>query len=104
MRADEARGAYKYDYAIKELDDVRKLRKPWHEIDVEQTQTRVRRLEDAIGDILTVDCDKSPYNYSIALTNDLGRLRGIEHLMLDMVDQLGTRFILAPRPASFSSM
>jgi hypothetical protein len=83
---DEGRGAYKLDYAIKELDDVRKLRKPWHEIDEEQTQERVRRLEDAIGDILAIDCDRSPYNYSIALTDDLGRLRGIEHLMLDMVD------------------
>jgi len=83
---DEAHGAYKYDYAIKELDDVRKLRKPWHGIDEEQTQDRVSRLEDAIGDILTVDCDRSPYNYRIALTGALGMLRGIEHLMLDMVD------------------
>ena len=83
---DEERGAYKYDYAIKELDDVKKLRKPWHGIDEKQTQERVSRLQDSIGDILTVDCDRSPYNYSIALTDDLGMLRGIEHLMLDMVD------------------
>jgi len=83
---DQEHGAYKYDYAIKELDDVRKLRKPWHGIDEEQTQRRVRRLEDALGDILTVNCDRSPCNYSIALTGDLGMLRGIEHLMLDMVD------------------
>ena len=69
-----------------ELGDVHKLRKPWHGIDKERTQQRVRKLEDAIGDILAVDCDKSPYNYSIALTGDLGMLRGIEHLMLDMVD------------------
>jgi len=85
-RPTEVRGAYKYDYAIKELDDVKKLRKPWHGNDEEQTLARVRRLEDAIGDILTVDCDRSPHNYSIALTGDLGMLRGIEHLMLDMVD------------------
>lgn len=83
---DKEHGAYKYDYAIKELDDLRMLRKPWHGIDEEQTQERVHRLEDAIGDVLPVDCDRSPYNYSIALTGDLGMLRGIEHLMLDMVD------------------
>ena len=83
---DQKNGAYKYDYAIKKLDDVRKLRKPWHGIDEEQTRSRVRRLEEALGDLLTVDCDRSPYNYSIALTGDLGMLRGIEHLMLDMVD------------------
>ena len=61
---DEERGAFKYDYAIKELDDVNKLRKPWHGIDEEQTQENVRKLEDAIGDILTVDCDRSPHNYT----------------------------------------
>ena len=83
---DKEGGAFKYDYAIKELDDVNKLRKPWHEIDEEQTQDRVRKLEDVIGDIITVDCDRSPYNYSISLTGDLGMLRGIEHLMLDMFD------------------
>jgi hypothetical protein len=83
---DEQYGAFKYDYALKELGDVSKLRKPWHGIDEERTRENVRKLEDAIGDILTVDCDRSPYNYSIGLTDDLGRLRGIEHLMLDMVD------------------
>ena len=83
---EQERGAFKYDYAIKELDDVRKLRKPWHGIDEKETRKRVSRLQDAIGDILTIDCDRSPYNYSIALTGDLGMLRGIEVLMLDMVD------------------
>ncbi len=79
-------GAYKYDYVIKELDDVRKLRKPWHGIDEEQTREGLQKLEDAVGDIITVDCDRSPYNYNVTLTGDLGMLRGIEHLMLDMVD------------------
>lgn len=83
---DNKHGAYKYDYAIKKLDDVRKLRKPWHGIDEEQTRARVTRLQDAIGDIITIDCDRSPYNYRIDLTNDLGRLRGIENLMVDMLD------------------
>ena len=86
MMPEEKRGAYKYDYAIKKLDDVKKLRKPWHGIDEEQTAERVNRLQDAIGDILTIDCDRSPYNYDIGLTGTLGMLRGIEHLMLDMVD------------------
>ena len=82
----EKHGAYKLDYAIKQLDDVKGLRKPWHGIDEEQTAERVSRLHDAIGDILAIDCDRSPYNYNIGLTDPLGRLRGIEHLMLDMVD------------------
>ncbi len=83
---DSRGGAYKYDYVIKGLDDVRKLRKPWHGIDEQQTCEKVNRLQDAIGDIIAIDCDRSPYNYSIALTGDLGMLRGIEHLMLDMID------------------
>jgi hypothetical protein len=84
---DEQRGAFKYDYAIVDLEDVNKLRKPRHEIDEERTGENVRKLEDAIGDLLTVDCDRSPYNYTLGLTDTLGRLRGIEHLMLDMVDR-----------------
>lgn len=83
---EEAGGAYKYDYAIKALDDIRKLRKPWHGIDEELTHRNVSRLEDALGDIITVDCDRNPTGYSFAITDVLGRLRGIENLMLDMID------------------
>ena len=83
---DEEGGSYKYDYAIKTLGDAEKLRKPWHGIDEEQTEQKVGRLQDVIGDILTVDCDRSPSEYDIGLTDSLGRLRGIEHLMLDMLD------------------
>ena len=83
---DEEGGSYKYDYAIKTLDDADKLCKPWHGIDEEQTAERVSRLQDAIGDMLTIDCDRSPSEYDIGLTDSLGRLRGIEHLMLDMMD------------------
>ena len=83
---DEAGGAYKYDYAIKTLDDADRMRKPWHGIDEERTDERVSRLQEAIGDILTVDCDRSPSQYDIGLTDSLGRLRGIEHFMMDMLD------------------
>ena len=83
---EEKGGAYKLDYAIKNTDDIRKMRKPWHGIDEERTREQVSRLNEAIGDILPVDCDRSPYNYDIGLTDDLGKLRGIENLMLDMVD------------------
>ena len=84
----EPRGSYKVNYAIKSLDDVAKLRVPWHEIDEQQTRENVTRTQDALGDVLTVNLDRGPaYRmWSADLSTDLGLLRGIEHIMVDMVD------------------
>jgi len=81
-------GSYKVDYPIKELADIEKLRMPWHEIDEAATAEHVSHLEEVIGDILTVNLDRGPaYRmWSADLSTDLGHLRGIENLMLDMID------------------
>jgi len=88
QRPDEPRGAFKIDYPIRELEDIEKLRDPRHEIDEEKTARDVERLEDAVGDIITVNLDRGPtYRmWSADLSTDLGYLRGIEHFMVDMVD------------------
>jgi hypothetical protein len=88
QRSGESRGAFKIDYAIKELADLDKLRVPWHEIDETATAGHVQRLSDAIGDILVINVDRSPaYRmWTADLSTELGYLRGIEHLMLDMMD------------------
>ena len=84
----EGRGSFKVDYPLKSLDDIRLLREPWHAVNEVATAERVARLEDAIGDILTVDLDRAPaYRmWSGDLATDLGYLRGIENFMLDMLD------------------
>jgi hypothetical protein len=90
-RPAEPGGAWKADYPIKDLDDVRKLRRPWHEIDEEATARNAERLAEAVGDILPVNVDRAPaYRvWSADLSTDLGYLRGIENFMLDMIDHPG---------------
>lgn len=86
--SDEPRGSYKMDYPLKKLDDIEKLRAPWHEIDETSTAENAERLSDAIGDIITINVDRGPaYRmWSGDLSTDLGHLRGIEHFMMDMSD------------------
>lgn len=89
INSEEARGAFKLDYPIRELSDFQKLRTPWHAIDEQQTREHAARLQDVIGDILTIQIDRSPayQMWTADLSTDLGYLRGIEHFMLDMIDQ-----------------
>ena len=86
--SDEPGGSYKVDYPIKQLDDIGKLRMPWHEIDEAATSGNVARLTEVIGDIVTVNVDRGPaYRmWTGDISTDLGHLRGIEHFMLDMLD------------------
>jgi hypothetical protein len=85
---DEPGGSFKVDYPIKELSDIGKLRVPWHEIDETRTAEKVSRLSDAIGDYITINVDRGPaYRmWTGDISTDLGYLRGIEHFMMDMMD------------------
>ena len=85
---DDPRGAFKVDYAIEELEDLERLRPPWHEIDEERSARDLERLQETIGDIISVVLDRSPaYRmWSADISTDLGYLRGIEHFMVDMCD------------------
>ncbi len=84
----ESRGAFKIDYPIKVPEDMEKLAMPFHEIDEEKTELNVRRLSDAIGDIITIDINRAPF-YTMwggDISTMLGYFRGIENFMIDMVD------------------
>lgn len=80
--------AYKLDYPIKTLEDIEKLQVPRHAIDEEATETDRRKLEDTIGDLVAIDVDRTPFYtlWMADLSTSLGHLRGIEHFMLDMLD------------------
>ena len=86
--SDEPRGSFKVDYPLKDLRDIEKLQVPSHEIDEGRTCENVERLSDAIGDIVTVNVDRSPAYQVWAgdISTDMGYLRGIEHFMMDMLD------------------
>jgi hypothetical protein len=84
----ESRGSYKVDYPIKQLEDAAAMRVPWHGIDEAKTAESAGRLRDAVGDLITVNVDRGPVYtmWNGDLSTDLGHLRGIEHVMLDMLD------------------
>ena len=86
--SDDPRGSYKDDYPLKAAADLKKLRTPRHAVDEAKTEEAVRRLGDAIGDLIAIDVDRGPAHRMWAgdLSTDLGHLRGIEHVMVDMLD------------------
>lgn len=84
IRTDE-RGSYRYDSPIKEYElDFPRLRFSDVAIDEEQTR-RVRGLaEEIVGDILTVRM-KGLWWWTLGMTWDFIKLRGLENLMTDML-------------------
>ncbi len=89
--SDDPRGSFKVDYPIKEPADIEKMRFPVHRIDEERTGAAVRKIGEAIGDLITIAVDRGPaYRmWTADLSTDLGYLRGIENLMIDMMDRPG---------------
>ncbi|MBN1933866.1 MAG: hypothetical protein JW934_04330 [Anaerolineae bacterium] len=84
----EPRGSWLYDPPLKDLDDVKKLVPPQHVIDEQDTARHVERLQEAVGDILTVNVCRAPaYRmWHGDLSTDLAYLRGLEQVMWDMHD------------------
>jgi hypothetical protein len=89
ITSDTPGGSYKDEYPIREPEDLKKLRAPWHEIDEDATAAALGRAQDLLGDIITINLDRGPaYRmWTADLSTDLGHLRGIENFMLDMMDR-----------------
>lgn len=85
----EPGGSYKVDYPLKNEADLDRLSVPRHEIDEDATSENVQRVSEVIGDLIPVNVDRGPaYRmWSGDLSTDLGHLRGIEHMMMDMCDR-----------------
>jgi len=83
--SDQPGGAWKFDPPIKQLDQVAELVAPHHVIDEETTARDYQRIQEAIGDIVDVNLDRSPcYVSNLALY--LTELRGLDACMWDMLD------------------
>ncbi len=85
----ESRGAWKYDPPIKEPEDIAKLVEPHHVIDERETERRVAKLHDAIGDLITINVDRAPVYrmWNGDISTQLAYLRGLEQVMWDMMDR-----------------
>lgn len=86
--SDHPRGSFKIDYPITNLDDISGLQTPIHCIDAEKTAARQSILQDLLDDTLPVFVDRAPaYRFwNGDISTELGYLRGIENIMLDLSD------------------
>ncbi len=86
--ATEEGGSWKFDPPIKDWADVARLRPLAHNIDEEATARDVARLQEAVGDILPVNVDRSPayQGFAADIATDLAGLRGLEQVMTDVYE------------------
>lgn len=90
IHSGESGGAWQFDPAIREPEDVSKLVTPQHAIDEDETRARADRLREAVGDILPVCVSRAPFwnnSWHGDIITDLTRLRGLEQIMWDMVER-----------------
>ncbi|MEI6519958.1 MAG: hypothetical protein WCO98_07960 [bacterium] len=81
-------GSWQYDPPLKNWDDMAKLKLPHHGIDEEATRQNINKLQDALGDIITINIDRGPA--CLAFMSDIStmlcKLRGLEQVMIDMYE------------------
>jgi hypothetical protein len=87
----ESRGAGIYDPPIRTEEDIAKLRPQPHNIDEAASAERFRKVQDAVGDILSVHLDRGPAysGWHADMSTDVARLVGLEQFMLYMIDRPG---------------
>jgi len=83
-------GSFKQVQIIEDyVEDMKKLRMPFHAVDERATAEKMERVHDAVGDAIALNCDRSTayrlWDGDIAM--HIGYLRGIEPIMYDMIDQ-----------------
>ena len=84
--SEQAKGSFKIDYPLKDIEDFEKLRMPWHEIDEVETRAKLCRVQEAFSDLITINLDRgTAYRmWKGDISTHLGYMRGIENIMLDM--------------------
>ncbi|MCR4397483.1 MAG: hypothetical protein NUV93_00775 [Firmicutes bacterium] len=79
-------GSYAFDAAIKDPRDIEGLKPPDVEVDWEATRSNLQAVEDVFGDILDVRLNRR-VRLDTSLVATLAGLRGLEQLMIDMIDR-----------------
>jgi hypothetical protein len=77
--------AYTWDSPLKSYDDLDKLRFPEITVDYAATDRLLNEASGIFGDILTVRLN-SRWWWSFGMTWTLAQIRGLEQMMLDMID------------------
>ncbi|WP_319586171.1 hypothetical protein [uncultured Desulfobulbus sp.] len=77
--------AYTWDSPLKSYDDLNKLRYPEITVDYAATDRLLDEASGIFGDILTVRLN-SRWWWSFGMTWTLAQIRGLEQMMLDMID------------------
>lgn len=78
------------EYPLKSADDFVKVRPAPHRIDEQATARQLGLLQDAVGDLIPIDVDRTPWcnsGFNADLATDLGYLRGIQPFMEDMYEE-----------------
>ena len=81
-------GSWKYDPPLKTWEDMAKLRVPHHGVDEADTARNLERLQEAVGEVLPVNLDRTPNctGFLADLSTTLCKLRGLEQVMVDMYE------------------
>ena len=82
-------GAAAFNPSIVDEWDINKLIVPKHQINEKATKENFNKMQNAIGDIITVHLNRGPMlNMWFAdISTDLGKIRGMEQIMWDIYDR-----------------
>ncbi len=87
IKSNESDGAYKEVHPIQDWSEIEQMIIPHHRIDEIKTKEAYDKINDAIGDILEVDLNRTPMMmHAASISDPLGHFRGIDNLMFDMYD------------------
>jgi len=84
-RSDTERGAYKWDAPLKDPADLEKLTEPTTTVDENASRQILETAHDIFDGILQVR-QKRGWWWTLGVIGELARLRGLEQIMLDMLD------------------
>ena len=83
---DTARGSCVWEAPLREPDDLRKLRVPATTVDGEASRERLAQAQEVFDGILEVEL-RSFHWWTLSTINAFARIRGLEQIMLDMVER-----------------
>jgi len=88
IEPDDPHGAKRMVPSIVDPEDFGKMVSPHHIVDEEETNRRVEKIHEAIGDLIPVDVDRAPVYrmWNGDISTQIAQLRGLERLMTDMIE------------------
>lgn len=83
------RGAAAFKPSIIKEEDIDKLVVPRHSVDEKATEERYEKLKNAVGDIIEINLNRGSIfqMWTMDISTDLAKLRGLEQIMWDAVDR-----------------